>query len=55
MNKISHFLDCFLAQVPGHRPAVVTFNAGIHDLAQGQECAPFFPNSRSVLAPVDFD
>lgn len=37
MNKISHDLDCFLGQIPASRPAVVTFNAGIHDLARGQE------------------
>ena len=36
MNKVSHQLDCFLSQLR-RRPAVVTFNAGIHDLARGQE------------------
>ena len=29
-NKIAHDLHCFLSQVPGGRPAVVTFNAGGH-------------------------
>jgi hypothetical protein len=38
MNHISHFLECYLAQVPGGRPAVVSWNAGIHDMARGQEC-----------------
>ena len=37
INKISHDLDCFLSQVRGSRPSVVTVNAGIHDLARGQE------------------
>ena len=38
MNEVSHYLECFLAQIPTpQRPAVVTFNAGIHDLARGQE------------------
>ena len=35
-NNIIHNLDCYLQQAGG-RPAVVTFNAGIHDLARGQE------------------
>lgn len=35
-NNIAHRLDCYLDQV-GNSPDVVTFNAGIHDLARGQE------------------
>ena len=47
-NKIAHSLDCFLAQVSGSKhsskPSVVTVNAGIHDLARGQEwiSLPFY-------------
>jgi hypothetical protein len=43
MNKISHDLQCFLEQLPAPadavraRASVVTFNAGIHDMARGQE------------------
>eukprot|EP00037_Helgoeca_nana_P034763 m.422693 g.422693 ORF g.422693 m.422693 type:complete len:396 (-) comp38443_c0_seq1:173-1360(-) len=35
-NNIAHSLDCYLRQLP-EAPDVVTFNAGIHDLALGQE------------------
>ena len=36
INKIAHYLNCFLGQIPAG-PSVVTLNAGIHDLARGQE------------------
>ena len=43
-NKIAHFLDCFLGQVSASKPSVVTVNAGVHDLARGQEwiSLPFY-------------
>eukprot|EP00041_Stephanoeca_diplocostata_P008712 m.128776 g.128776 ORF g.128776 m.128776 type:complete len:441 (-) comp17446_c0_seq1:1303-2625(-) len=34
-NNIAHNLDCYLAQV--NNVSVITYNAGIHDLARGQE------------------
>lgn len=36
-NNIVHRLPCFLRDTFPSRPDVVTFNAGIHDLARGQE------------------
>jgi hypothetical protein len=58
INKISHDLECFLSQVelevgagwgpPLRRARVVTFNAGIHDLAGGQVGEP-----ASLKRPVD--
>jgi hypothetical protein len=38
-NSVAHKLDCYLKQLSG-TPHVVTVNAGIHDLALGQEWLP---------------
>ena len=38
-NRIAHSLDCWLAGAP-RAPDVITVNAGIHDLARGQEWLP---------------
>lgn len=36
-NNVAHELPCYLRAVVARPPAVITWNAGIHDLALGQE------------------